>query len=344
MSSPMIRHALSRRRLLAGGLATAALTALAPHAGLAQAPALARLLDDARRFTGLHALIVARAGEVLAERVYRGPPATRPVNVKSLSKSIIALLTGIAIDRGVLTGTDRRVAELLPDSLPDDPDPRLNRLTIGHLLSMQAGLERTSGPYYGAWVESRNWVRTALARPFVAEPGGRMLYSTGNSHLLSAILTRTSGKNTLALARDWLGDPLDITIPPWTRDPQGIYMGGNQMALSPRALLAIGDMLRRGGVAADGTRVVSEGWIREMWTPRTRSPFTGDSYGYGWFLRETGGRPAVYGWGYGGQLLYLVPGIDLVVVITSDPDTPSGRTGYVDELHGLVAQIIATTM
>lgn len=332
----------SRRRLITGGLALAAVTVIAPRAGRAAAPALDRLLDDARRLTGLHTLIVAQAGEVLAERVYRGPPATRPVNVKSLSKSIIALLTGIAIDRGVLTGTGQKVADLLPADLPDDPDPRLDRLTIGHLLSMQAGLERTSGPYYGAWVESRNWVRTALARPFVAEPGGRMLYSTGNSHLLSAILTRTSGESTLALARDWLGDPLDMAIPPWTRDPQGIYMGGNQMALSPRALLAIGEMLRRGGVAADGTRLVSEGWIREMWTPRTTSPFTGDAYGYGWFLRETGARPAVYGWGYGGQLLYLLPGIDMVVVITSDPDTPSGRTGYVDELHGLVAGIVRT--
>ncbi|MEN3165051.1 serine hydrolase [Tistrella mobilis] len=332
----------SRRRLITGGLALAAATVIAPRAGRAAAPALARLLDDARRLTGLHTLIVAQAGEVLAERVYRGPPAARPVNVKSLSKSIIALLTGIAIDRGVLTGTGQKVADLLPADLPDDPDPRLDRLTIGHLLSMQAGLERTSGPYYGAWVESRNWVRTALARPFVAEPGGWMLYSTGNSHLLSAILTRTSGESTLALARDWLGDPLDITIPPWTRDPQGVYMGGNQMALSPRALLAIGEMLRRGGVAADGTRLVSEGWIREMWTPRTTSPFTGDAYGYGWFLRETGARPAVYGWGYGGQLLYLLPGIDMVVVITSDPDTPSGRTGYVDELHGLVAGIVRT--
>lgn len=338
----MTGYLLSRRRLIAGGLAMATVTTIASRVGLAETPALARLLDDARHLTGLHTLIVARAGEVLAERVYRGPPATRPVNVKSLSKSIIALLTGIAIDRGVLTGTDQKVVELLPDDLPDDPDPQLNRLTISHLLSMQAGLERTSGPYYGAWVESRNWVRTALARPFVAEPGGRMLYSTGSSHLLSAILTRTSGESTLALARDWLGDPLGITIPPWTRDPQGIYMGGNQMALSPRALLAIGEMLRRGGVAADGTRLVSEGWIREMWTPRTTSPFTGDAYGYGWFLRETGARPAVYGWGYGGQLLYLLPGIDMVVVITSDPDTPSGRTGYVDELHGLVAGIVRT--
>ncbi|WP_372088280.1 serine hydrolase (plasmid) [Tistrella mobilis] len=338
----MTRYPLSRRRVITGGLALAAATVIAPRAGRAAAPALDRLLDDARHLTGLHTLIVAQAGNVLAERVYRGPPATRPVNVKSLSKSIIALLTGIAIDRGVLTGTDQKVADLLPGDLPDDPDPRLNRLTIGHLLSMQAGLERTSGPYYGAWVESRNWVRTALARPFVAEPGGRMLYSTGNSHLLSAILTRTSGESTLALARDWLGDPLEITIPPWTRDPQGIYMGGNQMALSPRALLAIGEMLRRGGVAADGTRLVSEGWIDEMWTPRTTSPFTGDAYGYGWFLRETGGRPAVYGWGYGGQLLYLLPAIDMVVVITSDPDTPSGRTGYVDELHGLVAEIVRT--
>ena len=73
-----------------------------------------------------------------------------------------------------------------------------------------------------------------MRRPLVAEPGTRMLYSTGNSHILSAILTRASGRSTLALMRDWLGEPLGIDIPAWTRDPQGIYFGGNEMGMTPR--------------------------------------------------------------------------------------------------------------
>ncbi len=141
-------------------------------------------------------------------------------------------------------------------------------MTVGNLLSMQAGLERTSGGNYGAWISSRNWVRDALRRPFVADPGGPMLYSTGSTHLLSAILTKASGQSTLQLAREWLG-PAGVRVTDWERDPQGIYLGGNQMAMTPRSLLAFGDLYRRGGTAEDGTRILSADWIA---SPGPRAP------------------------------------------------------------------------
>lgn len=303
------------------------------------AAALEPVLEQAQRLDRLRTLIVARSGEILVERAFRGPPPDRPVNVKSVAKSLISALVGIAIDRGVLQGVAQPIAPILRDRLPKNPDPRLARITIGDLLSMRTGLERTSGPNYGRWVSSHDWVRFALARPFVDEPGGRMLYSTGSSHLLSAILTRASGRTTLQLAREWLGRPLDIAIPPWTRDPQGIYFGGNEMALSPRALLRFGEMYRQGG-RADGGQVVSEAWIRASWQARTSSPFTGHSYGYGWFVAQAGSHPVYYAWGYGGQMLYVLPDLALTVVITSDADHPSGRDGYVRVLHGLLADAI----
>lgn len=236
----------------------------------------------------------------------------------------------------MLEGVDQPVAPLLKDKLPADADPRLGAVTIGHLLSMQAGLERTSGPNYGRWVSSRDWVRFALSRPFVDEPGGSMLYSTGNSHLLSAVLTRAAGRSTLALAREWLGKPLRIAIPPWPRDPQGIYFGGNDMLLSPRALLRFGEMYRQAGLI-EGRRVLPESWVRLSWTPRARSPFTGHDYGYGWSITDARGHPAYYAWGYGGQMLYVVPSLALTVVMTSDSTAPSGQDGYVGMLHDLLA-------
>ena len=303
------------------------------------AAALEPVLEQAQRLDRLRTLIVARNGGILIERAFRGPPPDRPVNVKSVAKSLISALVGIAIDRGVLQGVEQPIAPILRDRLPKNPDPRLARITVGDLLSMRAGLERTSGPNYGRWVSSRDWVRFALARPFVDEPGGRMLYSTGSSHLLSAILTKASGKTTLQLAREWLGRPLDIVIPPWTRDPQGIYFGGNEMALSPRALLRFGEMYRQGG-RIDGEQVVPEAWISTSWQARTSSPFTGHSYGYGWFVAQAGSHPVYYAWGYGGQMLYVLPDLALTVVITSDADHPSGRDGYVRVLHGLLADAI----
>ncbi len=301
---------------------------------------LSQVLDAAAEHGQLRTVIVARRGEVIAERGYRGHSPAAPTNIKSASKSVISAMVGIAIDKGVLEGVDQKIAPLLKRDLPVSPDPRLADITIGNLLSMQAGLDRTSGPNYGRWVSSSNWVRAALARPFVDEPGGSMLYSTGSTHLLSAILTRVTGRSTLELARDWLKDLDGFAIANWERDPQGIYLGGNQMAMSPRSLLAFGDLYRNGGRSADGRRIVSAEWIALSWQPRTASRFTGDGYGYGWFLREIAGADARYAWGYGGQMLYVVPELDLTVVMTSDDTSPAGRTGYRERLHQLMARII----
>jgi CubicO group peptidase (beta-lactamase class C family) len=284
---------------------------------------------------------VARNGTIVAERGYRGHSVTAPTNIKSVSKSIISALVGIAIEKGGLEGVDQKIAPLLKQDLPPDLDPRLADITIGHLLSMQAGLERTSGANYGRWISSPNWVRAVLARPFVDEPGGSMLYSTGSTHLLSAILTRLTGRSTLALAREWLGPLKGFSIADWERDPQGIYLGGNQMAMSARSLLAFGELYRNSGKTLEGVRLIPTDWIERSWQPRTRSRFTGDGYGYGWFLRMIAGKEVRYGWGYGGQMLYLVPELELTVVMTSDDASPAGRSGHRDNLHGLLADIIA---
>ena len=303
--------------------------------------ALMRILDRAEALSPLQTIIVAQEGRVLAERGYRSHSTRSPTNIKSASKSVISALVGIAIDKGVLEGPNQGVAPLLESDLPANLDPRIFEVTVGHLLSMQAGLHSTSGSDYGAWVASRNWVRAALAQPFVDDPGERMIYSTGSTHLLSAILTRSTGRSTLDLALDWLG-PLDgFAISAWHRDPQGIYMGGNQMAMSPRSLLAFGELYRAGGVTPEGKRLLSLEWIETSWKPRTCSPFHGDAYGYGWFLRRIAGEDVRYAWGYGGQMLYVVPRLDLTVVMTSDENAPAARTGHRDDLHRLLSEIIA---
>jgi CubicO group peptidase (beta-lactamase class C family) len=324
-----------RRRAALLGLAGLA----APQAARARPldPALLdRALDTAARLDPLHTLIVAHDGRIVIERRFGGPPLGQPANIKSVSKAVIAALVGIAIERGVFTGTDQTIAPLLADRLPRNPDPRLHAVRIDHLLSMRAGLDRTSGVNYGRWVTSPDWVRHVLSRPFVADPGGPMLYSTGNSHLLSALLTRATGRSTLALARDWLGTPLGIDIPPWPRDPQGIYFGGNDMLLSPRDLLRFAELHRLGGTI-DDRPVLPKAWIHACWTPRTASRFTGAPHGYAWFLAEANGHRRFYAWGFGGQMIHVVPSLGLSVVMTSDPTQRSGGAmGHARDLHRLV--------
>ena len=301
---------------------------------------LTSVLLSADALDPLRTVVVAVDGETVADRGYNGYSSSDPANIKSASKVIVTAMIGIAIDRDLLEGPDQPIAPLLSDALPDTPDPRIEDVTLSHLMSMQAGLRATSGANYGAWVTSSDWVRSALAQPFVDQPGGEMIYSTGSTHLLSAILTGIGDQSTLALAREWF-DPIEgFSISAWERDPQGIYLGGNEMAMSPLSLLAFGEMIRNGGVTADGERIVSESWIEQSWEQRTTSRFGGHGYGYGWFLSDIGGYPTRYAWGYGGQMLYIVPDLDLTVVMVSDPTNPSGGNGYRDRLHDLLADII----
>ncbi len=300
------------------------------------AATMARTVSSAERLPRIRSLLVLRDGVTVSEhRFHGGPPLDQPVNVKSASKSVISALVGIAIERGVLKGVGQPVLSVLGSEAPTRPDPRLASVTVGNLLSMQAGLERTSGPFYGRWVSSPNWVRSAMSRPFVDEPGGAMLYSTGNTHLLSAMLTRASGRSTLQLAREWLGQPLGITIPAWPADPQGVYFGGNEMRLSPRALARFGELYRLGGVV-DGRRILPASWIEQSWTPRTVSPWSGGQYGYGWFVGRAAGHPVRFAWGYGGQMVYVLPDLRLTAVMTSASDG-ARDSEHIDMLHRLLA-------
>ena len=113
------------------------------------------------------------------------------------------------------------------------------------------------------------------------------------------------------------------------------------MAMTPRSLLSFGELYRRDGLNAAGARLLPARWIAESWTPRTRSRFNGDGYGYGWFLRRIGGEEVRYGWGYGGQMVYVVPGREMTVIMTSDDSVPSARTGHRSDLHDLLARILA---
>ena len=314
--------------------------AIALSASALAAPALgqdrfAAALDRARGFEQIHTLIVMQNGtEALAEQ-FRGPGLDAPANVKSVSKTIVAALLGAAIDRGRVADVTATLGDVAPGLIPSAADPRVAEITLQDLVTLRAGLERTSGANYGPWVASPDWVADALSRPLVAEPGGQMLYSTGSTHVLGAALAVATGESLLTLARSWLGGPLGIDIPPWTRDPQGYYMGGNEMALSPRAMARFGEMVRSGGTW-EGERVLSEDWLAASFVPRTRSPWSGLRYGYGWFLGRSGGADYALARGYGGQVIAVCPAKGITVAITSDPLQPARSGGYFGDLQRLI--------
>jgi CubicO group peptidase (beta-lactamase class C family) len=283
----------------------------------------------------LHSLVASHRGRRAFEYYTTGHGVNRPSNVKSASKSVIATLVGIAIDRRLIRGVDEPIVRWFPE-LRKDPDPRKQTITIEDLLTMRSGLESTSGPRYGPWVRSRNWVGYALARPVVSDPGSSMEYSTGTSHILSAILTKAAKRSTHQFATEALARPLGISLAPWPRDPQGIYFGGNEMLMTPAQMIALGELYLNGGRARGG-QVVSEGWVETSCQPRTRSRWDPDrEYGYGWWIQEIAGRRACFAWGFGGQYIFVFRGHELVVAVTSSTAVSDERWGYRRRLFDLI--------
>ena len=317
-------------------------TSQAPARPTAATQTFDAALSQAATLTRLRSLLVTVDGTLVLERYYRGASAARPANVKSVSKSIIALLVGIAVDRRQIASISDPISRYLPASSGATGDK--GAITIEQLLTMRAGLETTSNRNYGRWVQSPNWVRHILQRPFVDVPGGRMIYSTGSSHLLSAVLTRATGLSTLEFARRHLGGPIGVPIRAWTRDPQGIYMGGNEMSFTARELVTIGELVRNGGRHA-GRTVISDGWLRDSAVARVRSEREFDrSYGYGWWLRRMAGHDVIYAWGYGGQFVFVVPGLSATIVATSVPEPGDERREQRDAIYTIVEDHILSVL
>lgn len=316
-------------------------SAAAPTGPVAGATADVLAFDDAvaraATLPRLHSLLVAVDGRLLVERYFHGATAARPANIKSASKSVLATLVGIAIDRGQIGGVTETVGRYLPEYVRSAPAKAA--ITIEDLLTMRAGLESTSSRNYGRWVLSANWVKFALDRPMVDVPGGRMIYSTGSSHVLSAILTRATSTTTYDYARQVLADPLGIALPAWPRDPQGIYFGGNDMLMRPRDMVRVGALIAAGGRHAD-RQIVSSSWLATSMVPRTTSAWSGREYGYGWWLRESAGIPTWYAWGYGGQFIFILPSLRTVVVTTSLAEPGSERHEHLQAVYDVLDSLI----
>ena len=283
----------------------------------------------------LRSLLISMNGELIDERYFHGARSTHPANLKSASKSILSTLIGIALDRKQLKSIKDPIGKFFPEYLGTNADALKKTITIEDLLTMRSGLETTSNINYGRWVSSGNWVGHVLTRPMIDDPGGRMIYSTGNTHLLSAILTKATKMSTFEFARRYLAEPLGIAIRPWIRDPQGIYLGGNDMHMTPRGMLRYGELyLNRGRLQEK--QIVSANWVEESIKPRTQSSWSGREYGYGWWIDTLGGQTIHYAWGHGGQFIFTVPALKLVVVTTAMPAPGDGRREHQRAIYDLM--------
>lgn len=296
-------------------------------------------LNDIFEIGTVQSLMIQKNGDLLFEEFRNGVSRTTPTNIKSASKSILSLLVGIAIDEGYIDGVDQEIAPFFAEYFSENPDSLKETLTIENLLTMRTGLETTSFHNYGRWVVSDNWIRFALDQPFEEQPGSRMVYSTGTSHLLSVILTRATGMSTRTYARQKLFGPLNIRIGGWDRDPQGYFMGGNNLAVSPVALLRIGELILSGG-EYEGRQIVPESWVRKSTRVYTRSNYNDYDYGYMWWQKEVADKTVIFAWGNGGQYIMVLPELEAAISITSDVENRGNSRRYQRQIFSFLEEAV----
>jgi CubicO group peptidase (beta-lactamase class C family) len=278
----------------------------------------------------IHALVIARHGTIVYEGYFVPETGIDNLHVlNSATKSVAATLIGIATQQGLVRDHDQPIAEFFPDDADlFDEDPRRRDIRLSHVLTMSAGLEWDVGRHpseldtHGRRVlEAADPVRYVIARPVVDEPGTAFLYSGGLSILLTAIVRNVAGVEADTFAARHLFGPLGVTNFDWLHTTSGLTIGDYGLRLTARGLAKIGQLyLQRGRWA--GSQILAEEWVDAAVHPWIESYQAMTWYGFQWWLNglqdDVGNIPRRNDiWvasGYGGQKLFVVPSLDLVVV------------------------------
>ena len=298
--------------------------------------------DDRGIHRRLRSILVSLGDQVVVEQYRGGHAATQTLQIQSITKSVIATLVGMAVDEGRLSGVDQTLVQLLPE-YADAMAASTKAVTLRQILTMTGGLstdEAIAPP-------GTDWVRHSLRSTPTNPPIDQFGYSNADSHVLAAILRKATGQSPLEYARSHLFEPLHISTAQtsqllarpedsaaynsatgfvWLADPTGLHLGPWGLKMTGRDLLSLGQLWRNEGRVA-GRQLVSSEWLRDA----TREQVgTGDrmapGYGYQFWSTTAHGHAAFAARGYAGQLIEVVPDLQLVVVIQSaspaDFDTP----------------------
>jgi CubicO group peptidase (beta-lactamase class C family) len=292
-------------------------------------------------YPNVHSLLIVKDGQLVFEEYFPGYAWSyageqfrgRLVdfdrdtlhNLASVTKSFTSALVGIAIDQGYIDGVEDRVFDFFPGYAQLREDAK-DRITLEHLLTMRSGLEWNEMEVF--YDDRQNDliqlfyvpdpVEYILAKPIVSEPGTDWYYSGGNTNLLGEVIRQATGQRMDAFAAQTLFAPLGITDYEWDQLNAGVIHASGNLQLRPRDMAKFGLLYLNGGLWK-GQRIVSRAWVEASTRAHTPTSW-GGGYGYQWWLRtsEAGSQAvdAFYAAGWGGQYIYVMPALDMVVVFT----------------------------
>ena len=284
----------------------------------------------------IHAVLIAHRGKLVLEEYFHGYDRDTPHDSRSAGKSLASALVGIALHQGALESLDEPVyARLGGVDAYANPDPSKERMTVRHLVTMSSGFDCDDGAYDNPGNEDTmqsqdaqpDWYRYALDLPMVREPGEAGVYCSAGINLTGAVLEEATGRSLLRFFHEEFAEPLDVDYYQMNLSPvERGYMGGG-IRLRPRDFLKLGQLFLDGGVWR-GRRILSEDWARQSAAPQA-SLNAPDDYGFAWWRQSYGvGDRSVdtfYASGNGGQLLFVVPDLELVTLIHAG-NYSDGRT------------------
>ena len=379
--TPQATHGVKRKKvtvlrhcLFAGALwmfsASAAAQALCDSEKGVEGPrqalsaALCQAIDPPDRTVSLlHGVVVEYQGQLLAERYFAArdqamgdlfghetafTPQTLH-DMRSISKSVVSLLIGIAQQQGKVGSIDEPVMNYLPASeTRAQMAPGWERITLRHLLTMSSGLDWQENGVFGNQTRmefSGDQAGYVMARSIAQPPGTHYLYNSGNTVLLGRVLEHVTGMDLERYARQVLFEPLGISDLDWRKGRDGHAFAHAGLRLRPRDLIKIGRLMLDGG-RWNGRQIVPQAWVQDSIKSHIAAELDWH-YGYQWRSGETvvDGKPWhwIAGFGNGGQRLFVVPALDLNVVIVAGrygaPNPANGRPSQ-NLFQQILAQVI----
>jgi CubicO group peptidase (beta-lactamase class C family) len=276
------------------------------------------LLDDIRR-RGLRVDQVALMvdGQLVAQHHRAGFDERSLHDLRSVTKSVTSLLTGIAMDRGLLPGVDARLGRVAAQPA----------LSLRHLLTMRSGLDCDDWRASSVGNEERmyrspNWLEFFSRLPALRPPGDVFSYCTSGVVALGDEVARAANEPLQAVARRWLFEPLGIAGEVWAGAPAHTTDAGGHLRLTLHAMLKLGELMRNGG-RWQGRAVVSEDWVHN--SLRSSGPVdpqgrhTSAHMGFLWWLEPLdadGQARSFQARGNGGQYIIVIPALKMVAAFT----------------------------
>lgn len=270
-------------------------------------------------------LVITRNGYIVKEAYWNYNNENTARHIFSCTKSFTGALVGIALKEGFIDNVSQKVLDFFPHMTIENVDARKEAMTLEHLLTMTTGLDWNEwnvsyadpDNMYTQMFGSANPVQFFLNLPTVYDPGQHWVYTTGASHLLSAIIQEVTGMSTRDFAQEYLFDPLNMTIGGWGQDVQGINNGGTLLYVTPRTMAKLGLLYLNNGTW-DGQEMLTEEYVAQSYYPHADAVLLASNYGYQWWIDEDAGLYSAMG--SEGQYIHVLPEYDIVISITASAD------------------------